>query len=163
MGDIIRFSYPKEIMSFAGNVPYVSQSAEYEAKGLPLTKKGASGLRPLLNQIALSLNSHCPQFGRYYQKKHLEKCDRPGIAKIGTGNKFIRLAFCLIKHQKLFVPEGFDPSLMSYKDYYREVFSQISAKLRNYKIDPSDLSGCEENYFAKIRSHLEDAYGLSPG
>jgi len=171
VGDIARFSYPKQIMSFAGNVPYVSQSAEYEAKGLPLTKKGASGLRPLLNQIALSLNSHCPQFGRYYRKKHFEKCDRPGIARIATGNKFIRLAFCLIKQQKLFVPQGFDPSLMSYKDYYREVFSRISSRLSNYKINPSDLSamaqaclsGCEENYFAKIKSHLEDAYGLNPG
>ena len=163
LGDISRFSYPKQIMSFAGNVPYVSQSAEYEAKGLPLTKKGASGLRPLLNQIALSLNCHCPQFKRYYQKKHFEKGDRPGIARIATGNKFIRLAFCLIKHQKLFVPQGFDYCLMSYKEYYNEVFNKMTSKLRNYKIDPSDLAECEENYFAIIESHLEDAYDLNLG
>jgi len=52
---------------------------------------------------------------------------------------------------------------MSYKDYYREVFSQIRYKLCNYKIVPSDLSGCEENYFGKIKSRLEDAYGLNLG
>jgi transposase len=160
LGDISRFAHPKQIMSFAGNVPYVSQSAEYEAKGLPLTKKGSSSLRPLLNQIALSLNTHCPQFGKYYQKKYLGKSDRPGIAKIGTANKFLRLAFCLLKNQKLFVPQGFDACLMSYKDYYREVFEQIRCKLYRYKMDPSELTRCENNYFLKIKAYLEDTYDL---
>lgn len=160
LGDISRFAYPKQIMSFAGNVPYVSQSSEYEAKGLPLTKKGSANLRPLLNQIALSLNTHCPQFGKYYQRKYIEKSDRPGIAKIGTANKFLRLAFCLIKNQKLFVPQGFDACLMSYKDYYREIFEQIRSKLYRYKMNPSDLTRCENSYFLKIKSHLEEAYDL---
>lgn len=160
LGDISRFSYPKQLMSFAGNVPYVSQSAEYEAKGLPLTKKGSSNLRPLLNQISLSLNAHCPQFREYFMKKYLQKSDRSGIAKIATANKFLRLLFCLVKNQQLFVPQGFDPSIMSYKDYYHEVFKQIRSKLSRYKIAPSDIAKSQDNYLLKIKKHLEEAYEL---
>lgn len=160
LGDISRFSYPSQIMSFAGNVPYVSQSAEYEAKGLPLTKKGSAALRPLLNQISLSLNSHCAQFEQYYQRKRIEKADRPGIARIATANKFIRLAFSLISEKKLFIPQGFDPALMSEKEYYQETFRQITNKLRYYNLKPSDLPAGEKNCFLKIKKHLEERYDL---
>lgn len=160
VGNIGRFSHPGQIMSFAGTVPYVSQSAEYESQGLPLTKKGAKGLRPLLNQIALSLNTHCPQFRGYYQVKHLQKSDRPGIAKIATGNKFIRLAFCLMKQEKLFVPEGFDPSLMDLKEQQLSAFEEVQAKLKRNGLKPADLLGVEPNYFTKIKAKLEEIYGV---
>lgn len=160
VGDIGRFSHPGQIMSFAGTVPYVSQSGEYEGQGLPLTKKGAKGLRPLLNQIALSLNTHCPQFGGFYRAKHLQKSDRPGIAKIATGHKFVRLAFCLIKKEKLFVPEGLDPSLMDLKEQQLSAFEEVQAKLKRSGLKPADLLGVEPNYFAKIKAKLEGTYGV---
>lgn len=161
IGPIDRFSHPGQIMNFAGHVPYVYQSAEFQALGLGLTKKGAKGLRPLLNQIALSLNAHCPQFHSYYQAKHLQKSDRPGISKIATANKFIRLAFCLMKKEKLFVPQGFDPSLHDLKELHIKAFFEIEEKLNRVGLTPSALQGVEPNYFSKIKAHLEETYGIT--
>lgn len=159
-GPFENFSHPGQIMSFAGLVPYVSQSALHDPQGLPLTKRGAKALRPLLNQIALSLNAHCPQFGNYYQKKHLQKSDRPGIARIATANKFIRLAFCLIKKQKLFVPAGFDPCLNDLKQHHLSTFETITNKLKRCDLKPADMLNLENNYFEKIKMHLEQTYGI---
>jgi transposase len=160
VGLITRFPSPAQLMSLAGNIPRVYDSAQYQSQGLPLSKHGVAYLRATLNQIALSLNTHCAQFTTYYGRKYQQKSDRPGIAKLATGNKFVRLAFSLMSHEKLFVPEGFDPALCPWATYYAEVFSQIVKKLAHYQLAPEQLK-VEPNYFQKIKQHLEQTYGLN--
>lgn len=160
VGRITRFQSPAQIMSLAGNVPRVYDSAQYESQGLPLSKHGVAYLRATLNQIALSLNTHCAQFTTYYGRKHREKADRPGIAKLATGNKFVRRAFSLMKHERLFVPQGFDPALCPWATYYADVFAQIVKKLTHYQLAPEQLRR-EPNYFQKIKQHLEQTYELN--
>jgi len=152
VGDIRRFAYANQIICFAGICSRVFESSEYEAKGLPMTKMGSKFLRTTLNQIALSLNAHCNPFRSYYQRKREEKKDRPGIARIATGNRFVKLAFALMRKEELYRPRD----LVDEKKYYVQLWKKILEKLE--KIDLNLLP--KENYLIKIKKEIEDKYGL---
>ena len=115
VGNIHRFAYANQIISFAGTCSKKFQTAEYEAQNLHISRKGSKFLRSTLNQIALALNAWSEPFHNYYTKKSLEKPNKPGIARIATGNKFVKLAFALTKYEQLFRPKGL---LLDEKSYY---------------------------------------------
>jgi len=152
VGDIQRFAYANQIISFAGICSRVFESSEYEANGLPMTKRGSKFLRTTLNQISLSLNSHCKPFHIYYERKREEKKDRPGIARIATGNRAVKLFFALMKKEELYKPRD----LVDEKKYYIQLWKKILEKLG--KIDLNLLP--KENYLVKIKKEIEDKYGL---
>ena len=92
VGDIHRFAYAKQITSLAGTAPRKHQSGEVDKNNLSTSHKGKNHLRVTVNQIALSLNSHCPEYHSYYSNKHFQYKDAPGKARTATANKFIKLA-----------------------------------------------------------------------
>jgi len=151
---ITRFAYAQQIISYAGSSSRKFSSAEYQAENLPITHFGSVFLRTTLNQIALSLNAWSQPFHLYYTKKTLEKKDRPGIARIATGNKFVKLAFALMKEEQLYRPKGV---LLDEKSYYLGLWKKILTKL-----DGLDLSQVppETNYLLKIKKQLQEQYGL---
>jgi hypothetical protein len=152
VGDINRFAYANQIISFAGSCSRIFESAEYHAEGLPISARGSKFLRSTLNQIALALNTWCPPFHNYYTKKSIEKSDKPGIARIATGNKFVKLAFALMKHEQLYKPPG---PLLNEKNYYTNLWNKITKKLSEF-----DLSNVpvENNYLLKIKKYIETKY-----
>ena len=154
VGDITRFAYAQQIISFAGSSSRKFSSAEYQAENLPITRFGSAFLRTTLNQIALSLNAWCDPFHHYYTKKALEKKDKPGIARIATGNKFVKLAFALMKKEQLYRPKGL---LLDEKSYYLDVWKKILTKLDGF--DFSQVPP-ETNYLLKIKKQLQQQYGL---
>ncbi|MFH0947958.1 MAG: IS110 family transposase [Elusimicrobiota bacterium] len=150
VGDIHRFAYANQIISFAGSCPRVFESAEYQAQGLPISKRGSKFLRTALNQIALTLNAWCEPFHQYYTKKALEKSDRPGIARIATGNKFVKLAFALMKYEQLYKHRGL---ILDEKSYYANLWNKITRKLNGF-----DLTNIPQknNYLLKIKKFIEE-------
>lgn len=155
VGDINRFAYANQIISFAGTCSRVFESAEYQAQGLPISRRGSKFLRSTLNQLALALNTWCRPFHDYFTKKELQKPDKPGIARIATGNKFVKLAFALMKYQQLYKPPGL---LVDEKDYYIKLWSKITRKLSGF--DLSNISA-ENNYLFKIKKYIEEKYELT--
>lgn len=154
VGDINRFAYANQIISYAGSCSKKYQSAEFEAQNLPISGKGNKFLRTTINQAALALNAWCKPFSIYYSKKSFEKPDRPGIARIATGNKFVKLAFALMKHQQLFKPIG---HISDYGAYYQSIWDKILRKLDNPDLS---LIPNDNNYLLDIKSFLENNYGL---
>ena len=69
LGDISRFSNASKIVAYAGLDSVVSQSGNYEAKSMSISKRGSSYLRKVLFQAALIAEFCDPVFSDYYQKK----------------------------------------------------------------------------------------------
>ncbi|PJB21995.1 MAG: hypothetical protein CO114_02385 [Euryarchaeota archaeon CG_4_9_14_3_um_filter_38_12] len=155
VGDINRFAYANQIISFAGSCSKVFESAEYQAQGLHISGRGSKFLRSTLNQVALALNAWCEPFHLYYTNKALQKPDKPGIARIATGNKFVKLAFALMKYEQLYKPRGL---LLDEKNYYSNLWSKIIRKLSGFNL--TNISQ-ENNYLLKIKKYLEEKYALT--
>lgn len=152
VGDISRFSYYKQIISLAGNCPKLNQSAEHTPEGSTLSQHGQNFLRATLNQISLSLSAHCPEFHNYYHNKQYEKADKPEIARVATGNKFVKLAFALMNKETLYRA---DPLYIEEKEYYLAVYRKMLEKLHPYSVD--DVPE-ERNYLLKIKKDLQNKY-----
>jgi len=157
VGNIQRFAYAKQVISLAGTAPGRYQSGEVDKTNLPTSHKGKNLLRMTVNQIALSLNAHCPDFHRYYSEKLFHYQDAQPKARTATANRFIKLAFPMMKNETLYCPRTGNP-LTSRKEYYSSVFSKIEEKLTGYLDD--DIP--EDNYFLRIQHQLEEKYGINP-
>ena len=151
VGDIHRFAYAKQISSLAGTAPKKAQSGQMDSNHLPTSHKGKALLRMTLNQIALSLNAHCPEYTRYYTKKHLHYQNAPGKARTATANKFVRLAFAVMKKEYLYKPNSRNP-LIPERQYEQQVWENIQRKLEPYL--PEEIP--EKTYLHKLQRQLEE-------
>jgi len=157
VGDIHRFAYAKQVISLAGTAPRRYQSGEVDKANLPTSHRGKNLLRMTVNQIALSLNAHCPDFRRYYSEKLFHYQDAPPKARTATANRFIKFAFAMMKNENLYCPRTGNP-LTSQREYYISVFSKVKEKLSGYLDD--DIPG--DNYLSRIQRQLEEKYGINP-
>jgi hypothetical protein len=157
VGDIHRFAYAKQVISLAGTAPRRYQSGEVDKANLPTSHKGKNLLRMTVNQIALSLNAHCPDFHQYYSEKLFHYQDAPPKARTATANRFIKLAFAMMKNENLYCPRTGNP-LTSQREYCISVFSMAKGKLSGYLDD--DIP--EDNCLSKIQRQLEEKYGINP-
>jgi transposase len=157
VGDIHRFAYAKQVISLAGTAPRRYQSGEVDKTNLPTSHKGKKLLRMTANQIALSLNTHCPEFRQYYSEKLFHYQDAKPKARTATGNKFIRLAFAMMKNETFYCPRTGNP-LISPGEYYGSVFSKMKRKLSGYLSD--DIP--KDNYLDRIKNQLEEQYDINP-
>ena len=156
VGDIHRFAYAGQVISLAGTAPRRYQSGEVDKPNLPTSHKGKHYLRTTVNQIALSLNAHCPEYHQYYSKKHYQYKDAAPKARTATANKFIKLAFALMKKETLYYPRTANP-LASEKEYYQSVWQKMKQKVTPYLCD--DIP--QNNYLTKIQHELEEKYGIT--
>ena len=156
VGDVHRFAYAKQIISLAGTAPRKHQSGEVDKANLPTSHKGKNHLRVTVNQIALSLNSHCPEYHSYYSKKHYQYRDTPGKARTATANKFIKLAFAMMKNQTLYYPRTGNP-LRTDKEYYQCVWDKMKQRVAPYVCDNIP----QDNHLTRIQHQLEDKYGIN--
>ena len=156
VGNIHRFAYARQITSLAGTAPRKAQSGQMDSNHLPTSHKGKKLLRMTLNQIALSLNTHCPEYTRYYGKKHLHYQDAPAKARTATANKFVRLAFALMKEEQLYTPNSRNP-LIPEKQYEQQVWEKIQNKLAPFL--PEEIP--ENTYLHKLQRQLEENYDVT--
>ena len=69
IGDIRRFSSPKQLLAFAGLDPSVSQSGQFEAKKTRMSKRGSKVLRYALVNAAHNAVKNNATFQAYYDAK----------------------------------------------------------------------------------------------
>ena len=156
VGDIHRFAYAKQITSLAGTAPRKHQSGEVDKSNLSTSHKGKNHLRATVNQMALSLNSHCPEYHSYYSKKRYQYRDAPGKARTATANRFIKLAFAMMKNETLYYPRTGNP-LKTDKEYYQGVWDKMRHRLTPYLCDDAP----RDNYLTKIQHELGVKYGIN--
>ena len=77
-------------------------------------------------------------------------------ARTATANKFIKLAFALMRNETLYYPRTGNP-LMTEKEYYQGVWDRMKPKLAPYLCD--DIP--QDNYLTKIQHELEEKYGIN--
>jgi transposase len=155
-GDIHRFAYAGQVISLAGTAPGKHQSGEVDKGNLSTSHRGRKLLRMTVNQIALSLDNNCPEYSAYYSKKRYQYQDAPGKARTATANKFIKLAFSMMKNETLYYPRTINP-LVSEKDYYQSVWVKMRKKLTPYLSDEIP----RDNYLTRIQHQLEELYGIN--
>ena len=156
VGDIHRFAYAGQVVSLAGTAPRKYQSGELDKANLPTSHKGKNLLRMTVNQIALSLNAHCPEYHKYYSDKLFHYQDAPPKARTATANRFIKLAYAMMKNETLYCPRTGNP-LTTEKEYYQSVYRKVKEKLADYLSD--DIP--QDNYISKIQHQLEEKYGIT--
>lgn len=156
VGDIHRFAYAGQVISLAGTAPRKYQSGQLDKANLPTSHKGKNLLRMTVNQIALSLNAHCPEYHKYYSDKLFHYQDAPPKARTATANKFIKLAYAMMKNETLYCPGTVNP-LTTENDYYQSVYKKVKEKLADYLSD--DIP--QDNYLSKIQHQLEEEYGIN--
>ena len=72
-----------------------------------------------------------------------------------TANKFIKLAFAMMRNETLYYPRTGNP-LMIEKEYYQGVWDKMKPKLAPYLCDHIP----QDNYLTKIQSELEEKYDI---
>jgi transposase len=156
VGDIHRFAYAGQVISLAGTTPRKHQSGELDRPNMSTSRRGRKLLRVAANQIALSLDNNCPEYHAYYSKKRYQYQDVPGKARTATANKFIKLAFSMMKNETLYYPRTINP-LVSEKDYYQSVWVKMKEKLTPCLSDEIP----QDNYLTRIQHQLEEQYGIN--
>ena len=94
-GDWRRFDNSKQLVSYAGLNPSVSQSGNSCYHG-PISKHGRSNLRWICVELALSAYQHCPVLKAFHDRiKKKTRCS--GKAKVATGRKLLALCWHILR------------------------------------------------------------------
>lgn len=105
-GDILNFTTPDKMISFAGVAPYEYQSGNYKAPTTVITKKGSKYLRKTLYQVILPVIRFNPTFQEYYNLKRSQgKSHRCALGH--CVRKLIRVI-----HHLVTTNTTFDPTLL---------------------------------------------------
>ncbi|WP_066173758.1 IS110 family transposase [Bacillus marinisedimentorum] len=101
MGDITDFDHAGQLIKMAGTNPIVKQSGGRTPSYYAVSKQGRRAFRNIVYQVGKSLAVNNPEM----KKRYIALKDRgkhPGQAYIALGNRMIRLAFSMIRHQNLY-------------------------------------------------------------
>lgn len=101
VGDVLAFEHAGQIIKKAGTNPIVIQSGGLEGFYGKISKQGNKNLRYVVYNIGKSLAQHNKDVRPYYENlrargKHQRK------AYIALGNKFIRIAFAMLKNRTVY-------------------------------------------------------------
>jgi len=118
MGDISDFDYAGQLIKMAGTNPVVKQSGDRRPSYYAVSKQGRRTFRNSVYQVGKSLATNNPEMKQKYSAL-LDRGKQPRQAYIAIGNRMIRLAFSMIKHQSLYRTD--------HKNY--SLSNQISKKL----------------------------------
>lgn len=101
MGDISDFDHAGQLIKMAGTNPIVKQSGGKRPSYFGVSKQGRRTFRNVTYQVGRSLAVNNPEMKQKYLA-FKERGKHPGQAYIALGNRMIRLAFSMIKHQSLY-------------------------------------------------------------
>jgi transposase len=124
LGDISNYDHAGQLIKKAGTNPIIIQSGGTQGYYGKISKQGNKHFRFVIYTIGKSLAQHNQDLRPFYDRlkakgKHARK------AYIALGNKFIRIAFSMLKHQK--------PYESKQSDY--RILDQIKKKLVYVKIE----------------------------
>lgn len=107
IGDINRFPNQAALAKYAGLAWNKHQSGDFEAQNTRLIKSGNRFLKYYLCEAAMSLVRCDTEYSRFYHLKYKEvnKYQHKRALAL-TARKFVRLAFTMLKENRLYIPSG---------------------------------------------------------
>lgn len=123
MGDTSDFDHAGQLIKMAGTNPIVKQSGDRKPSYYAVSKQGRRPFRNIVYQIGRSLAVNNPEMKQKYIALK-ERGKHPRQAYIALGNRMIRLAFSMIKHQTLYRTD--QPNYV--------LFDQINKKLHSTNV-----------------------------
>ena len=101
MGNVEDFSSAGQLIKMAGTNPIVRQSGGKQASHYRISKQGRATFRQIVYQVGKSTAHKNPEMNVHY-KKVKERGKLTGQAYIAIGNRVLRIAYAMRKHQKLY-------------------------------------------------------------
>lgn len=120
MGDISNFDNAGQMIKMAGTNPIVKQSGDRKPSYYAISRQGRKHFRNAVYQVGKSLAFNNPEMNEKYRAL-IDRGKAPRQAYIALGNRMIRIAYSMTKHQTLYRSND--------KNYC--LFNQITKKLRN--------------------------------
>lgn len=122
MGDLTHYSNAAQLIKKAGTNPVVKQSGSGKGYHGRISKQGNANLRRTVYNAGKSLSVHCEAL-QPYNSRLKEKGKKAGTRYIAMGNKFLKIAFTMLKNKKPF--EWNNPGF----NYKNEVFKKLTLPL----------------------------------
>ncbi len=122
MGDLSQFTSASQLIKKAGTNPVIKQSGPEEGYYGRISKQGNANLRRAIYNAGRTLSVHNEVLKPFYTRLK-EKGKSAGKIYIAMGNKFIKIAFAMLKNQKPF--ECNDPSF----NYKQEISKKLTLPL----------------------------------
>lgn len=122
MGDLSQFISASQLIKKAGTNPTIKQSGSEEGFYGRISKQGNANLRRAIYNAGRTLSVHNEVLHPFYTRLK-EKGKKAGKIYIAMGNKFIKIAFAMLKKQKPF--ECNDSNF----NYYQEISKKLTLPL----------------------------------
>ena len=101
MGDLEAFTNAGQLIKMAGTNPVVKQSGGKKATHFAISKQGRAPFRAIVYQVGKCTAFHNPDMNARY--RHMKEQGKlTGQAYIAIGNRILRLAYAMRKHQTLY-------------------------------------------------------------
>lgn len=101
MGDLEAITNAGQLIKMAGTNPVVKQSGGKKATHFAISKQGRAPFRAIIYQMGKCTAFHNPDMNAHY--RHMkERGKLTGQAYIAIGNRILRLAYAMRKHQTLY-------------------------------------------------------------
>jgi len=147
MGPVNQYDYAGQVIKTAGTNPLVKESGGKKARYGSISKQGNPSFRHIIYLAGRSLaTGKTNPYFRTYANKLRKKNKSPNQIYIAVGNKFIKVAFAMLRDHKLF-----DPPIWEGKSLTSNIFDKINIQenkkialntLENYLgVNPSKLAG----------------------
>jgi len=101
MGNVEDFSSASQLIKMAGTNPIVRQSGGKQASHYRISKQGRASFRQIVYQVGKSVAHKNPEMNAHY-KKLKGRGKLTGQAYIAIGNRVLRIAYAMRKHQELY-------------------------------------------------------------
>lgn len=112
MGDLNHYTNANQLIKKAGTNPTVKQSGSTDGYYGRISKQGNSNLRRAIYMAGRSLSAHNDALKPFYSRLK-EKGKKAGKIYIAMGNKFLKIAFAMLKNQS---PFKWDNPTFNYKE-----------------------------------------------
>jgi len=119
MGDLTHYISANQLIKKAGTNPVIKQSGKGEGYHGRISKQGNANLRRAVYSAGKSLSVHNEALKPFYTRLK-EKGKKAGSLYIAMVNKFLKIAFAMLKNKK---PFEWNNSTFNYKE---EVFKKLS-------------------------------------
>ncbi len=123
MGDVSQYENPHQIIKKAGTNPVVIQSGGGKGYYGAISKQGNEHLRYVVYTAGKCLSLHNTELRPFYERLK-EKGKHARKIHIAMGNKFIKIAFAMLRDKKPFL----------YQNSQNHYLSEMSKKLRFHSI-----------------------------
>ena len=110
VGSMLNYTYNRQLVKLAGINPVMSQSGGKKGKAYQISRQGNPALRYIVTLIGKNLCNKkcCNHYFIDYYERMVQRGKTPSQVYAAAGNKFLRIAYAMLKEQKLFHVPGYE-------------------------------------------------------